>query len=90
MRLDEPDQVDLVLGDGARERGAACHEISEDTLGVAWVKSDGRREIERLRAFHPTAGHLAELSDYVTGGGLRRLASRRGHDRPERVRGESA
>ena len=33
MRLDEPEQVDMVLGDGVRERGAAAHEISEDTPG---------------------------------------------------------
>jgi S-DNA-T family DNA segregation ATPase FtsK/SpoIIIE len=24
MRLDEPEQVDMVLGDGARDRGATC------------------------------------------------------------------
>jgi S-DNA-T family DNA segregation ATPase FtsK/SpoIIIE len=24
MRLDEPEQTDMVLGDGARDRGAAC------------------------------------------------------------------
>ena len=27
MRLDEPEQVDMVLGDGARDRGAACELI---------------------------------------------------------------
>ena len=30
MRLDEPEQVDMVLGDGARDRGAACELISSD------------------------------------------------------------
>ena len=30
MRLDEPEQVDMVLGDGARDRGAACELISTD------------------------------------------------------------
>ena len=28
MRLDEPEQVDMVLGDGARDRGATCELIS--------------------------------------------------------------
>ena len=28
MRLDEPEQTDMVLGDGARDRGAACELIS--------------------------------------------------------------
>ncbi len=46
LRLDEPVQVDMVLGDGVRQRGAAAHEISENTPGVAWVKQDGRREPE--------------------------------------------
>ncbi len=30
LRLDEPAQVDMVLGDGARDRGALCDEISAD------------------------------------------------------------
>ncbi|MGH3820101.1 MAG: FtsK/SpoIIIE domain-containing protein [Pseudonocardiaceae bacterium] len=42
MRLDEPHQVNMVLGDGVRQHGATAHEISEDTPGVAWAKIDGR------------------------------------------------
>ncbi len=68
MRLDEPTQVDMVLGDGVRERGAAAHEISEDTPGVAWAKIDGRRDPDRARAFHTTDTDLDELSAYVTAG----------------------
>lgn len=34
MRLDEPEQVDMVLGDGVRQRGATAHEMSEDS--PAW------------------------------------------------------
>ena len=68
MRLDEPQQVDMVLGDGVRQRGATAHEISEDTPGVAWVKIDGRREPQRARAFHGTDADLDELCDYLTAG----------------------
>lgn len=68
MRLDEPEQVDMVLGDGVRERGATAHEISEDTPGVAWAKLDGRRDPQRVRAFHTTDADLDELSAYITGG----------------------
>jgi DNA segregation ATPase FtsK/SpoIIIE, S-DNA-T family len=68
MRLDEPEQVDMVLGDGVREHGAAAHEISEDTPGVAWAKLDGRREPHRARAFHTTDTDLDALSAYVTAG----------------------
>jgi S-DNA-T family DNA segregation ATPase FtsK/SpoIIIE len=67
MRLDEPAQVDMVLGDGVRKRGAAAHEIPESTPGVAWVKEDGKREPVRARVFHVTDNHLAQLVTYVTG-----------------------
>ncbi|MEU7811476.1 FtsK/SpoIIIE domain-containing protein [Pseudonocardia sp. NPDC049154] len=68
MRLDEPDQVNLALGDGARARGAAADEISEDTPGVAWVLSEGRRQIDRVRAFHLDDAYLDELDTYVRDG----------------------
>ncbi|MFR9804932.1 FtsK/SpoIIIE domain-containing protein [Pseudonocardia sp. RS010] len=68
MRLDEPDQVNLALGDGARARGAAADEVSEDTPGVGWVLSEGRRQIERVRAFHLDDAHLDELDAYVRDG----------------------
>jgi S-DNA-T family DNA segregation ATPase FtsK/SpoIIIE len=67
MRLDEPTQVDMVLGDGVRQRGANAHEISEYTPGVAWIKEDGRREPVRARAFHVTDADLDTLTEYVTG-----------------------
>ncbi|MBK1785231.1 FtsK/SpoIIIE domain-containing protein [Prauserella cavernicola] len=67
MRLDEKPQVDMVLGDGVRERGATAHEISEQTPGVAWAKEEGRREPFRARAFHVTDTDLDELVTFVTG-----------------------
>ncbi|WP_242579107.1 FtsK/SpoIIIE domain-containing protein [Amycolatopsis sp. 195334CR] len=72
LRLDEKAQVDMVLGDGVRERGAAAHEISEHTPGVAWGKEDGKREPFRARAFHITDHDLIELVEYVTGVPVRR------------------
>ncbi|MGH3783199.1 MAG: FtsK/SpoIIIE domain-containing protein [Pseudonocardiaceae bacterium] len=68
MRLDEPEQVDMVLGDGVRERGATAHEISEDTPGVACTKIDGLRDPHRARAFHTTDTDLDELSAYIAAG----------------------
>ncbi|MCG8919885.1 cell division protein FtsK [Actinokineospora sp. PR83] len=67
LRLDEAAQVDMVLGDGVRARGANAHEISEHTPGVAWVKEDGKREPVRARAFYPTDTDLVELRHYITG-----------------------
>ena len=78
MRLDEADQVDLVLGDGARERGAACHDIDERTPGIAWVKSDSRRDLDRVRAFHVNTSDLDALSAYITDGPAPRPFPHRG------------
>jgi S-DNA-T family DNA segregation ATPase FtsK/SpoIIIE len=53
MRLDEPEQVDMVLGDGARERGAACELISADPAtgaGVAFVRLEADPDPVRVRA----------------------------------------
>ena len=41
MRLDEPEQVDMVLGDGARDRGATCELISPDPASVPGWHSSG-------------------------------------------------
>ena len=53
MRLDEPEQVDMVLGDGARDRGAACELISPDPAtgaGVAFVRLETDPDPVRVRA----------------------------------------
>jgi DNA segregation ATPase FtsK/SpoIIIE, S-DNA-T family len=53
LRLDEPSQVDMVLGDGARDRGAACDEISSDPrigAGVAFVRLEAAPDPVRVRA----------------------------------------
>jgi DNA segregation ATPase FtsK/SpoIIIE, S-DNA-T family len=53
MRLDEPEQVDMVLGDGARDRGAACELISSNPAtgaGVAFVRLEADPDPVRVRA----------------------------------------
>ena len=53
MRLDEPEQVDMVLGDGARDRGATCELISTDPAtgaGVAYVRLEADPDPVRVRA----------------------------------------
>jgi S-DNA-T family DNA segregation ATPase FtsK/SpoIIIE len=49
MRLDEPEQVDMVLGDGARDRGAAAELISTNP-GVAYVRLESDPDPVRVRA----------------------------------------
>ncbi|MCX4093663.1 FtsK/SpoIIIE domain-containing protein [Nocardia sp. alder85J] len=51
LRLDEPTQTAMVHGQGARDRGARCDRISENTPGVAFVGEDGTAEFVRVRAF---------------------------------------
>ncbi|GII89483.1 hypothetical cell division FtsK/SpoIIIE protein [Sphaerisporangium siamense] len=53
LRLDEPSQVDLVLGDGARDRGALADQISSNPAvgaGVGYVRLEASPEPIRVRA----------------------------------------
>ncbi len=61
LRLDEPQQVDMVLGAGARARGAYCDRISAGLPGVGYVKVDGVREPVRVRAAYPDDDDIAGM-----------------------------
>jgi S-DNA-T family DNA segregation ATPase FtsK/SpoIIIE len=53
LRLDEPAQVDLVLGDGAHDRGARCEDISAHPAtgaGVGYVRLEASPDPVRVRA----------------------------------------
>ncbi|KIH96647.1 cell division protein FtsK [Streptomonospora alba] len=63
LRLDEASQVDMVLGEGARDRGADAHLISPDLPGVAFVKLEGSPVPVRVRAAFVTDGDI----DYMAG-----------------------
>lgn len=54
LRLDEPTQTAMVHGQGARDRGARCDEISEHTPGVGYVGEDGTTAFVRVRAYWVT------------------------------------
>ncbi|MGH3884457.1 MAG: FtsK/SpoIIIE domain-containing protein [Pseudonocardiaceae bacterium] len=49
LRLTEREQVDMVLGDGYRARGARCDRIPTSLPGVAYVVEDGIPEPARIR-----------------------------------------
>lgn len=66
MRLDNPIQVDMVLGEGARDMGATADHINEGTPGVAFVRVEGTRAIRRVRASYLTDDDIAGLSATVT------------------------
>ena len=53
MRLDEPEQVDMVLGDGSRDRGATADLISPDPAtgaGIAYIRLEADPDPVRVRA----------------------------------------
>ncbi len=66
MRLDEPEQTDMVLGDGARDRGAACELISSDPAtgaGVAFVRLEADPDPVRVRAGWVTDADIRTMAD---------------------------
>src|SRR3984885_10687434 len=65
MRLDEPEQVDMVLGDGARDRGAACELIAADPAtgaGVAFVRVEADPDPVRVRAGWVTDPDIRDMA----------------------------
>jgi S-DNA-T family DNA segregation ATPase FtsK/SpoIIIE len=76
LRLDESDQVDMVLGDGARDRGALADEISplpEIGAGVGYVRLEASPDPVRVRAAYVTDQDIRAMAGavgYLPGGGL--------------------
>ncbi len=62
LRMTEADQVDLVLGDGARDRGARADEIGEDMPGVGYVLLDGQADPVRVRAAWVDDAEIARMA----------------------------
>ena len=61
LRLDAPTEVDMVLGDGARDQGAICDRIPNALPGVGYVRVDGVREPTRVRAAYVSDADIAAL-----------------------------
>jgi S-DNA-T family DNA segregation ATPase FtsK/SpoIIIE len=71
LRLDGPTEIDMVLGDSAREQGAYCDRIPARLPGVGYVRTDGVREPTRVRAGHVTDPDIAKMvADYAAPPGL--------------------
>ncbi|GAA1690168.1 FtsK/SpoIIIE domain-containing protein [Fodinicola feengrottensis] len=64
LRLTDAEQVDLVLGKGARDRGALCDLLPESTPGVGYVVLEGVREPVRVRAGYPTDADIREMAQF--------------------------
>lgn len=71
MRLDEPEQVDMVLGDGARDRGALADLIPNDPArgaGAAYIRLETDPDPVRVRAAWVTDSDIAAMAaEYALG-----------------------
>lgn len=68
LRLDEPEQVDMVLGDGSRDRGALSDQISTIPAvgaGVGYVKLDTSPDPVRVRAAYVTDSDIDAMAAYL-------------------------
>ena len=63
LRLTEAEHVDLVLGPGARNRGAGCDLIPDTLPGVGYVEVDGIAEPVRVRFARHTDDDITHLGD---------------------------
>lgn len=62
LRLAESSQVDLVLGDGMRERGALCDRVPQSMPGVGYVVLDGDPTPVRVRFSYLDDHHIRDLA----------------------------
>jgi DNA segregation ATPase FtsK/SpoIIIE, S-DNA-T family len=70
LALVEAEQTDLVLGRGARVRGADCSRIPLTTPGVGWVWCDGENEPTRVRAGWVSDDDIAAMVAAYRPGGV--------------------
>jgi DNA segregation ATPase FtsK/SpoIIIE, S-DNA-T family len=71
LRLDESEQVDMVLGDGARDRGALADHISpipDQGAGVAYVRLETSPDPIRARAAFVSDTDIRNMVAVMTGG----------------------
>jgi S-DNA-T family DNA segregation ATPase FtsK/SpoIIIE len=72
LRLDESEQVDMVLGDGARDRGALADQISPDYTrgaGIGYVRLETNPDPVRVRAAYVCDSDIRAMSrDFASGG----------------------
>jgi hypothetical protein len=62
LRLSEPAEVDMVLGDGMRDRGALCDRIPQTTPGVGYVVLEGDPTPMRVRFSYLDDEHIRDMA----------------------------
>jgi S-DNA-T family DNA segregation ATPase FtsK/SpoIIIE len=66
LRLDEPSQVHMVPGDGARQRGASADLIPDTTPGIGYVRVDGSAAVVRVRAGYVSDDEIGDMAREYT------------------------
>jgi S-DNA-T family DNA segregation ATPase FtsK/SpoIIIE len=69
LRLDESEQVDMVLGDGAYDRGALADQISplpDVGAGVGYIRLEGSPDPVRVRAGWVSDADISATATYLT------------------------
>jgi S-DNA-T family DNA segregation ATPase FtsK/SpoIIIE len=62
LRLGEAVETDMILGDGARARGAAPHLINPDTPGLGFIRHEVHPDPVRVRAAYVTDDQIRALA----------------------------
>jgi S-DNA-T family DNA segregation ATPase FtsK/SpoIIIE len=70
LRMNEPDEVDMVLGPSSYDKGARCDEISEELPGVGFVTVEGRTEPIRLRFAYVDDDEIATAASLYAPGSI--------------------
>lgn len=63
LRLAEDEQIDMVLGAGARKRGAMCDHISTSMAGTGYMTIPGTRDPIRARAAFVADSEIVEMAE---------------------------
>jgi S-DNA-T family DNA segregation ATPase FtsK/SpoIIIE len=63
LRLDEASQVDMILGEGARDRGANAHLIDPTLPGVGFVRMETSPAPVRVRAAYVSDDNITAMTD---------------------------
>ncbi|WP_019874376.1 FtsK/SpoIIIE domain-containing protein [Sporichthya polymorpha] len=63
LRLAEAVEVDMVLGEGVRARGAEAHRIDINTPGVGWVRHESLPDPIRVRAAYLTDDQIRAMAE---------------------------
>lgn len=61
LRMAEPTQTTMILGPGAVEAGARCHQLPAHLPGIGYIAADGAAAPVLVRAFHYQDEHIAHL-----------------------------